>query len=71
MFKRFSVQTTSKLVKDKKPLDPAQPKKTLEDYVPTITEVGKKLVLGTVVVIGSYVVLDTLRQVTVETVKKH
>lgn len=70
MFKRLSVQTTTKLIKDKKP-EETQPKKTLDDYVPTITEVGKKVVIGAVVVIGSYIVLDTMRQVTVEIVKKH
>jgi hypothetical protein len=72
MFKRLSVQTTTKLVKNKKPAEEAQTKtKTLSDYIPEITEVGKKAVIGTVVVLASYIVLDTLRQVTVETVKKH
>lgn len=72
MFKRLSVQTTTKLVKNKKPSEETQTEtRTLADYVPTMTEVGKKAVIGAVVVIGSYIVLDTLRQVTVETVKKH
>jgi hypothetical protein len=72
MFKRLSVQTTTKLVKNKKPTEEAQTEnKTLADYVPIITEVGKKAVIGAVVIIGSTIVLDTLRQVTVETVKKH
>lgn len=71
MFKRLSVQTTTKLVKNKKPLEETPSEKTLADYVPIMTEVGKKVVIGTVVILGSYIVLDTLRQVTVETVKKH
>lgn len=72
MFKRLSVQTTTKLVKNKKPAEETQTEtKTLADYVPIMTEVGKKVVIGTVVVLGSYIVLDTLRQVTVEVVKKY
>ena len=72
MFRRLSVQTTTKLVKNKKPSEETQAEtKTLADYVPLMTEVGKKVVIGTVVVLGSYIVLDTLRQVTIETVKKH
>lgn len=72
MFKRLSVQTTTKLVKNKKPSEATQTEnKTLADYVPIMTEVGKKVVISTVIVIGSYIVLDTLRQVTVETVKNH
>lgn len=70
MFNRRSIQVS--LVKNKKPVEETQPEtKTLADYVDAVTEVGAKVVFGAVVVLGSYIVLDTLRQVTVETVKKH
>lgn len=67
MFKNRTVQVT--FPKNTKP-DEAQPEtKTLADYVPMITEVGKKAVIGAVVIVGSYIVLDTLRQVTVNNTK--
>lgn len=71
MFKRLSVQTTTKLVKNPK-LDknaeetPASPP---IDYVQTAREIGKDAVIAIGAVVGGYVVLDTFRQVTIAIVK--
>jgi hypothetical protein len=70
MFNRRTIQVS--FPKNKKASEETQTEtKTLIDYADTITEVGAKVVFGAVVVLASYIVLDTLRQVAVETVKNH
>lgn len=71
MFKRFAVQTQTKLVKT-----PKSNKKTEEipatppiDYVHIARETGKDVVIAIGALVGGYVVLDTLRQVTITIVK--
>jgi hypothetical protein len=70
MFKNRSLLV--KMVKDDK--QPAQdsdttPTITIEDYVHIARENGKDVVIAVGALIGSYVVLDTLRKVTIEIVK--
>lgn len=70
MFNRRTIQVS--FPKNKKVSEETQPEsKSFIDHVDTITEVGAKAVFGAVVVLGTWIVLDTLRQVAVETVKKH
>ena len=71
MFRRLSVQTTTKLVKDPKPPKdaPEAPVTPPIDYVQTARDLGKDAVVAAGALIGGYVVLDTLRQVTVAIVK--
>jgi hypothetical protein len=69
MFKR-SLQVS--VVKDKKTSEKASeqiPTKTTEDYVQLAREVGKDVVIAAAVLIGSYIVLDTVRQSTVKIVE--
>lgn len=70
MFNKRAIQVS--LVKDKKTSEKAAdstPTPTIEDYVQTAREVGKDVVIGAAVLIGSYIVLDTLRQVVVNNTK--
>lgn len=71
MFRRFSVQTNTKLVKNPKPSKnaPEVPATPPIDYVQTARDLGKEAVIAAGALIGGYVVLDTLRQVTVTIVK--
>lgn len=68
MFNKRAIQVS--FVKDKKVSEETQTEsKSFIDHVDTITEVGAKVVFGAVVVLGSWIVLDTVRQTTVEIVK--
>ena len=70
MFKNRSLLV--KMVKD----DKLPPQETVDapapdpiDYVQIVRETGKDAVIAVGALIGSYVVLDTLRKVTIEIVK--
>lgn len=71
MFNRFSVQTNTKLVKNPKPSKTQSdvPVPPPIDYAEVAEKVGENVVVAAVSIIGTYVVLDTLRQVTVAIVK--
>lgn len=71
MLKRFSVQTTTKLVKTPKPDKKAEavPPTPPVDYVQVARETGKDAVIAIGALVGGYVVLDTFRQVTIAIVK--
>jgi hypothetical protein len=66
MFKR-TVQVS--VVKNKKSEETQPESKSFIDHVDTITEVGAKVVYGAVVVLATYIVLDTVRQSTVKIVE--
>lgn len=66
MFNR-SVKLT--FVKDKKTEDTQTENKTFIDYVDITTEVASKIAYGAVVVLGTWIVLDTIRQTTVKIVE--
>jgi hypothetical protein len=70
MFKNRSLLV--KMVKDdKQPAQEAEatPQLSIEDYVQIARENGRDVVIAAGALIGSYVVLDTLRKVTIEIVK--
>jgi hypothetical protein len=71
MFNRLSVQTQTKLVKTPKPDKKAEeiPPTPPIDYVKVVRETGKDAVIAIGALVGGYVVLDTVRQVTVAIVK--
>lgn len=71
MFKNRSLLV--KMVKDDKKQPDSEaastPTHSIEDYVQIARENGKDVVIAAGALIGSYVVLDTLRKVTIEIVK--
>ena len=71
MLKRFAIKTESKLIRTPKPRKdaPETPATPPIDYVQTARDLGKDAVVAVGALVGGYVVLDTLRQVTVAIVK--
>lgn len=71
MFKRFAVQTQTKLVRTPKSNKKTEetPKSPPIDYVQVAQKAGKDAVIAVGALVGGYVVLDTLRQVTIVIVK--
>ena len=69
MFKRYAIKTS--LVKNPKPSKKDTEETTTPpvDYVQIVRENGKDAVVAIGALIGGYVVLDTLRTVTIEIVK--
>lgn len=68
MFKNHSIQM--KLVNaDKAETMTEGPKTTPAEYAALATEAGKNVVKGAVVILGAYIAMDTLRQVTVQNTK--
>jgi hypothetical protein len=67
MFKNKSIQV--KVVKDDKSEPIVEPRMTPTDISRMARETGKDVVLGAAILIGAYVVADTLRQVTVKIVE--
>lgn len=68
MFKNRSVQV--KLVNDKDVVDANEaPKTTPAEYAAIARDLGKDAIKGAVVLVGAYMLADTLRQVTVQNTK--
>lgn len=67
MFKR-AIQVS--VVKDKKnQKDPDQIPMSTTDYVQLVRETGKDVVIAAGALLGTYIALDTVRQVTIAIVK--
>lgn len=70
MFNRRYLKLT--VAKDKKTDTNVQAEPVLTtDYTQLICEVGRKALIGAVVLTVTYVVLDTVRQATVATIENH
>lgn len=67
MFKNRSVQV--KLVNDKNADENEGPKTTPAEYAAIARDLGKDAIKGAVVLVGAYMLADTLRQVTVQNTK--
>lgn len=67
MFKNHSIQV--KLAKANKAEENEGPKTTPTEYAAIAREFGKDAVKGAVVLVGAYIAMDTLRQVTVQNTK--